>query len=59
MRRLYIRDSGRIVGLTEEGYATDVGGPCDPTSGECDAHPANWPLLYSGTNGRHGSKQCL
>ncbi|MDD5388421.1 MAG: PilX N-terminal domain-containing pilus assembly protein [Gallionellaceae bacterium] len=43
---LYIRDSGRIVGLNEEGY--DTGGVCDPTTNACDAQICKFGLCYNG-----------
>jgi type IV pilus assembly protein PilX len=44
---LYIRDSGRIVGLTEEAYDNEAG--CDGTAGhECHAQDCKFGLCYNG-----------
>ncbi len=43
---LYIRDSGRIVGVNEEGYNTTA--TCAPSSGLCDAQICKYGLCYNG-----------
>lgn len=43
----YIRDSGRIVGVNEEGYDTD---DCAPASNNCDAQLCRYGLCYNGGN---------
>jgi len=44
----YILDSGRIVGLNEEGYDVDTGGVCNPAAKECDAQICKSGLCYNG-----------
>ncbi|MDP2835105.1 MAG: PilX N-terminal domain-containing pilus assembly protein [Pseudomonadota bacterium] len=43
---LYIRDSGRIVGVNEEGYNTTA--TCAPTTGNCDGQTCLYGLCYNG-----------
>lgn len=44
---LYVRDSGRIVGLTEEAYDS-VAGCTGKAGGECDAQSCDLGLCYNG-----------
>lgn len=43
---LWIRDSGRIVGINEEGY--DTAATCTPSSGTCDSQTCKHGLCYNG-----------